>query len=153
MSQSTLWGKKVQRNLYRPILDFSDVMKGLGFDHQGDVESAQKHLQLVDALGLSIILENSLKSIKLEGASHESLLENWIPFWKVLSQKLWEQRVITLEDQKYWALNQLANCSKTQATFSRRGFTHILVDEFQDINILDLYFVSQIGVWPRLLQK
>lgn len=144
MSQSDLWGKKVQRNLYRPILDFSDVMKGLGFDHQNDIDSAKKHLQFVDALGLSIILENSLKNIKLEETSHESLLENWIPFWKILSQKLWEQRVITLEDQKYWALNQLAKCAKTQATFSRRGFTHILVDEFQDINILDLYFVSQI---------
>lgn len=146
MSESELWGKKLQRNLYRPILDFSDVMKGLGFDHRGDAASAEGHLEFIEALGLSIIVEDSLKSTKIEGDFRSSLLEKWLPFWKALSQKLWESKAITLEDQKYWALRQLANCANTQALFSRRGFTHILVDEFQDINILDLYFVSQVAL-------
>ncbi|XGV96897.1 MAG: UvrD-helicase domain-containing protein [Leptolyngbya sp. BL-A-14] len=145
MLESEIWGRKAQPQFYASILELTDMTKSLGFDHYSDQTETQEHYELVDALNMTPLLQNLLAGIKIEGNTKSALLEKWFPFWKKASETLWKSNLITLEDQKYWALNQLANQSSMQNWLQNKKITHIFVDEFQDINILDLFLISQIS--------
>lgn len=144
MSESEIWGKKAQSQLYAPILELTDMTKSLGFDHHSNKDEAQKDYDRVDALGMTPLLHNLLAEIEIEGSTRKALVEKWFPFWQKFCDSLWRSHLITLEDQKYWALNQLTNQISTQNRLRNKQFTHVLVDEFQDINILDILLISQI---------
>lgn len=74
------------------------------------------------------------------------IFENYIPFWKESNQHLFNQASITLEDQKYLAYIELdKQLSNQQYTTGGGRIQHILVDEFQDINPLDLALLRTIA--------
>lgn len=74
------------------------------------------------------------------------MFENYIPFWKESNRHLFNQASITLEDQKYLAYIELdKQLSNQQFTTGAGRFQHILVDEFQDINPLDLALLRTIA--------
>ena len=74
------------------------------------------------------------------------MFENYIPFWKESNRHLFNQASITLEDQKYLAYIELdKQLSNQQYTTGAGRFQHILVDEFQDINPLDLALLRTIA--------
>lgn len=72
-------------------------------------------------------------------------LKPFLAFWKKATDELWSQSIITLEDQKYWALRLLDNQYKDGKSFlAANRYHHILVDEFQDINPLDLMLINKL---------
>jgi DNA helicase II / ATP-dependent DNA helicase PcrA len=144
MPLSPIWNGKTQPSLYGPILELTDLMKSLGFDHTDDQEAAIQQYEWIDALGMLPLLQNMMAECEIEGEQQTSLIEMWFPFWQRLCTELWSANLITLEDQKYWALNQLATQNASQQWLHNKQFSYVLVDEFQDINILDLFLIAQI---------
>jgi DNA helicase II / ATP-dependent DNA helicase PcrA len=138
--------KKIKHDTYQTILDLADITKGLGFDHITDDKEIAEHLKFIRELGMLPLIKSKLDEIGLEDTSANSFLKTWIPFWKELIQKLWESNLITFEDQKYWCLNKLIENEKLANRLENKKYTHILIDEFQDINLLDLYLISQIAL-------
>lgn len=145
MVESNVWqDRRDNSRLCSPILELTNMMKSLGFNHQHDIEDLQSHYALVKALGMSQLIEKLVEDIGINGDFNNVFINLWMPFWKRLSDKLWESNLITLEDQKYWAMTQLASNDKSQSWLRIQQFSHVFVDEFQDINLLDLFLVSQI---------
>ncbi|MBW4419888.1 MAG: ATP-dependent helicase [Myxacorys californica WJT36-NPBG1] len=146
MPESSIWGGETQPQFYAPILELADMTKSLGFDHLADRSEAQEQYSFVEALDMVPLLQNLMAEIGIEDSPKTAFTSTWFPFWKKLTEKLWKSNLITLDDQKYWALNRLANHGGTQQWLCGKRFSHILVDEFQDINILDLFLISQIAL-------
>lgn len=144
MEKSNIWGDRINSKLCSPILDLTNMMKSLGFNHQCETEELQSHYDLVRALGMSQLIEKLVEDIGINGDFNNIFINLWMPFWKHLSDKLWESNLITLEDQKYWAMTQLASNAQAQGWLKIKQFSHVFVDEFQDINLLDLFLISQI---------
>ena len=144
MEQSNTWGNRVNSKLCSPILELTNMMKSLGFNHLHEVEELQSHYDLVRALGMSQLIEKLVEDIGINGDFNNVFINLWMPFWKNLSNKLWESKLITLEDQKYWAMTQLADNNQAQGWLKIKQFSHVFVDEFQDVNLLDLFLISQI---------
>ncbi|MBN2660423.1 MAG: ATP-dependent helicase [Tannerellaceae bacterium] len=139
--------KRKGKDTYEQILDLIDTTKSLGFDHQAVKKHVKQQYQHVKSLHMLPLLETGLSGIGLDIYDIETtVLEIWIPFWKEVVQKFWDSGVVTIEDQKYWCLNQLSNDEELVARFKKKGFTHIMVDEFQDINLIDLYLIAQLAL-------
>lgn len=69
----------------------------------------------------------------------DELWENFGAFWVDACTLLWDGALLTLEDQKYHALLALEDAIQVgQRPQGMHRINHILVDEFQDINVLDL---------------
>jgi len=79
----------------------------------------------------------------------DAFFDMWFPFFQEFSTALWENSIVSLEDQKYWALDQLTHNKEAARWLLNKKFTHIFVDEFQDINILDLYFIQSLAALAR----
>jgi DNA helicase II / ATP-dependent DNA helicase PcrA len=63
---------------------------------------------------MSQLIEKLVEDIGVNGDFNNVFINLWMPFWKNLSDKLWESNLITLEDQKYWAMTQLASNAQAQ---------------------------------------
>ena len=88
----------------------------------------------------------SSKLLALLRGYEKEVYENYIPFWKASNQHLFHQANITLEDQKYLAYLQIEKRLEAgEFTTGGGRFQHILVDEFQDINPLDLALLRAIA--------
>ncbi len=145
MEESSIWGNQAKSKLYAPIFELTNMMKSLGFDHKSSRDEAKERYALVKALGMSSLLENLVEDIELNGNFEELLIDVWIPFWTKLSDEIWKSNLISLEDQKYWAMNQLVSNHQAQSKLLNKKFSHLLIDEFQDINILDLFLIAEIA--------
>ena len=90
-------------------------------------------------LELISLLEDSEKGIKL-------FYRNFGKFWCEACQHLNDSAAFTLEDQKYWALIDIEKeIEAGKSTTGMHRYNHILVDEFQDINVLDLNLLKAIA--------
>lgn len=146
--------KPEEHNFYlNQIAELSDFTKSLGFSHDDSTKQVEARYAALRALKISAILEEKMQDANLLEQSDSLFAEEkpehvfakkWFPFWQKLTTRLWQSNIITLEDQKYWALHLLANESKSQTWLQRQKVTHVMVDEFQDINYLDLYLIAQI---------
>lgn len=77
----------------------------------------------------------------------EEIYEKFFPFWQQACEELYRLSKISFEDQKYWALIALSNQGTQRELFAdSERFHHILVDEFQDINPLDLALLKQVSL-------
>jgi DNA helicase II / ATP-dependent DNA helicase PcrA len=141
--------KYVNNETYSTILEFSDFTKGIGFDHETDMDEVVEMYEHVEALGIEPLISKRLGEIGLNGNTEDSFLKIWIPFWKELTEQLWESNLITIEDQKYWTMQLLANNEKLQKILIQQKFTHILIDEFQDINLLDLNLIRAFAILSK----
>lgn len=146
--------KPEDQNFYlNQIAELSDFTKSLGFSHDESEKQVESRYAALRALKISAILEEKMQDAGLLERSESLFAEEkpehvftkkWFPFWVKLTTKLWQSSVITLEDQKYWALQLLATEPRSQAWLQRQKVTHVMVDEFQDINYLDLNLIGQI---------
>ncbi|MGC8605819.1 MAG: UvrD-helicase domain-containing protein, partial [Desulfomonilaceae bacterium] len=76
----------------------------------------------------------------------DQVVDNFIGFWSKASKSMFDSSMITLEDQKYWALLDVEqNLNERKFTTGMHRVQHILVDEFQDINVLDLNLLKTIA--------
>ena len=129
MEESNIWQDGVNPKLCTPILELTNMMKSLGFNHQHDIEDLQSHYAVVKALRMSQLIEKLVEDIGINGDFNNVFINLWMPFWKKLSDKLWESNLITLEDQKYWAMTQLAGNAQAQGWLRIKQFSHVFVDE------------------------
>ena len=141
-------------------MNVMDNLKSMGFDHTRDKnrDLVQSQFAALERQGLSWrireqfdllmginVLEPSSKSENNEGtatASIRQFYDSFFTFWRDATGRLLDESTFTFEDQKYWTYLDLKPHSpegKAKPYFHGAArYSHILVDEFQDINPLDL---------------
>lgn len=146
------------------IMKIIDTLKTLGFDHtrhtnfEGFEEQvatladqglgAMFQASIIDELGKLKILDSKLTKQGEEEllSNNRNLYNHFFRFWRDAVAHLIECALFTLEDQKYVAY--LDEKEKLEQGALYKGITrydHVLVDEFQDINPLDLNLIRAIA--------
>ncbi|MCY3818847.1 MAG: ATP-dependent helicase [Gammaproteobacteria bacterium] len=150
----------------RTLMNVMDNLKSMGFDHTRDTnrDRVRDHFAALEQQGLSWriaeqfdllmdinVLEPSRGSDDAEGAavSIRQFYDRFFVFWREATHRLLEESTFTFEDQKYWTYLDLKprgpeGKAKSQLHGAAR-YNHILVDEFQDINPLDLQLVKVLA--------
>ena len=138
---------------YSEILDLADLTKSFGFFHTDSAEDVLTRFRALENLKMAPVLEMALRDLNLISSEpnlfdrakpSEVFARTWFPFWRKLTENLWNATYISLEDQKYWALCLLAGEPRAQSWLEGQKLSHVMVDEFQDINYLDLYLIAQV---------
>lgn len=148
-------------NRYSDLVEVFSEIKTLGFDHsikdEDFIQAFSDHLQWLVSIGLGLYFEekifNPVHEWELLDFSKSDIIDKLTPFllfWKKCCDELWGQSIITLEDQKYWALRTLSEQYPDNKYFpTPQRYNHILVDEFQDINPLDLQLIKKLSELNR----
>lgn len=151
----------------RSLMNVMDNLKSMGFDHTRHTnrDRVQTHFAALERQGLSWriqeqfdllmainVLEPLRRSEDAEGASTASVrqfYDRFYVFWREATRRLLEESTFTFEDQKYWTyldLKPQGPDGKTKPHLHGAArYSHILVDEFQDINPLDLHLVKVLA--------
>lgn len=128
-----------------------DMMKTLGFDHEdGSLRMASDRLDALEELGLLSLMEDFMVRLEelgvLGNRRWEPFLEVVLPYFNTACEQQYATSSFTLEDQKYGAwLDQRRQLASGEALPPERRISQILVDEFQDINPLDLALILTIA--------
>lgn len=138
----------------KDLLQLIDFLKSMGCRHDRlpAVSDFIDHLRSLTDCGMGTQLEAffklllDLEIIHSEKEPIPEAFENFIPFWRDSCEWLFRSALLSLEDQKYWARIELENHLEGQRfTIGAARYHHILVDEFQDINPLDLALLKAIA--------
>lgn len=130
-----------------------DALKTSGFRHDASdlITAFGDRLAWLEGCGLSRYFEKNVEQplqamgLTKEGsASGVDRLSQFVRFWKEVCEHLWESAIITLDDQKYWALLKLQEKYSDSYFPEPNRYHHIVVDEFQDINPLDLFLIQEL---------
>lgn len=133
------------------LADLLDVMKTLGFDHEdGSLRMADDRLEALEKLGLLSLIEDFMVRLEelgvLSTRRWEPFLEVVLPFFNAACIQQFNTGTFTLEDQKYGAwLDQRRQLAAGKKSIGGERISEILVDEFQDINPLDLSLILTIA--------
>ena len=148
----------------RTLLDVMDNMKSMGFDHTIDT-NLEKFLERIHKLrlqgaswrieeqfdlltGMGILDSYTRNSNELASLNTRAFYDRFFTFWRDATASLLGQSTFTFEDQKYWPYLDLtspgADGKPKPYIYGAARFDHILVDEFQDINPLDLALIKAI---------
>lgn len=148
----------------RRLMDVMDNLKALGFDHTTDTNRerfkakldaiqqswlAPQMEQQFDSLTQLKVLDSKAKNgVEAAADSPRAFYDRFFRFWLEATASLHEQVTFTFEDQKYWCWLDLRSPDATGKTkppvTGIARFDHILVDEFQDINPLDLALIQTL---------
>ena len=143
----------------RNLMDMIDSFKSLGFDHNRHTSFSDfaRHWEELERQGLGWRLEEQISQMilydvlddEVAGMSPDSqqkvVFEVWFGFWREATNHLFESATFTLEDQKYFAFqDERTNIEKGSFLSGAASYDHVFVDEFQDINPLDLALVRAI---------
>lgn len=149
----------------RRLMDVMDSLKALGFDHTTDTNykrfkerldsiqagwlAPQMEIQF-DLLTQIRVLESQTKDgTEAVADSPKAFYDRFFCFWRDAVKSLHDQLTFTFEDQKYWCWLDLrspdATGKKKPPVSGVARFDHILVDEFQDINALDLALIKTLA--------
>lgn len=138
------------------VLDVFDCLKGLSFNHEfSSVKLFKKHyvdhLRYIDSLGLRKYLDKEFlqKFIDINdrvfgNANKTKLVNELIEFWFQAVNRLQKQGYYTFEDQKYFAYHYYKSAYSNRKMPKVNQYTDIIIDEFQDINVLDLNFIKEL---------
>lgn len=137
------------------IMDLIDAFKSLGFTHSMTVPEYKAHVRHLKDLGLQPFMRGIEEQIcALMNVRHEDektkkkAISDFFSFWKKAVILLKSNNRYTIEDQKYWAriyFEEQARANKYPQGAAR--YTHIMVDEFQDINPLDFALLQAACVY------
>lgn len=147
----------------RTLMAVMDSFKSLGFDHTRDrtFKMFRQRLNSLKSQGLSWRIEEQIDVLNGIGVlqaptdsdggtiNDKQLYDRFFTFWLQGTEHLLAQSTFTFEDQKYWSYLDLKSPGpdgKAKPNF--RGvvrYEHILVDEFQDINPLDLALIKALA--------
>ena len=142
----------------RKLMDIVDDLKSLGFDHteKTTLDQLNERFNGLRDDGLWPRFEEQLTVLIslgiMDGDADVSreFLRRFLQFWRKAVETLHGTAKFSLEDQKYWYwLNLRTPDEKGQPRPPITGaarLTHILVDEFQDINPLDLALINAIAI-------
>lgn len=151
-------GEKRMKPFYSEIIDMLDILKSLGFKTDFNDKKIENHISWLAANGLGNYfgekIINRIDELGLANKTQKDTIKRFKPFfrfWKNATSDMWERSIITLDDQKFWAtevLNQKVTKSKNATTLFKGNsrYNHILIDEFQDINPLDLELIEKLSL-------
>jgi len=146
----------------KQIMDLVDAFKAMGYDHtrhctQSDYASRTDQIR---RMGLERLLKQTMDELvraeilppvididgdEVEARSPQYVYEGFYRFWLEAAQHLRDTATFTLEDQKYIAyLDEQDKLEAKQLLSGAARYSHVLVDEFQDINPLDLALIQAI---------
>lgn len=148
-------------NAPRMLMDMIDVFKSLGFDHIRHETEDQflahwKHLETqhlhwrvfdqVDQLRrLEVIDAATVGAGTVTKPEKKQVFKRFFSFWRDATKHLAEEATFTLEDQKYFAFqDEQKNVDKRKHLSGAARLSQVFVDEFQDINPLDLALIRAI---------
>ena len=146
-------------NTARDLMDVMDVVMSMGFDHSADTafEDFYQRMEQLVVLGLSPRIQQQFEELSrlsvLDGAQADEMdwrafYDHFFVFWREAIEELYQQRTFTYEGQKYWYYHDIrpdAPDGTIKASLSGAArYTHVFVDEFQDINPLDLALIRAI---------
>lgn len=149
-------------NRPREIFNLIDRFKTLGFDHTRDLrpESFNARLKALRDQGLAPMLEATIDDLvrleiltstvtrsgsELVSGGDTAVYRSFFRFWRDAVSHLHAQAMFTLEDQKYFAfLDEQDKLKNGRPLQGAARYDHIFVDEFQDINPLDLALIRSI---------
>ena len=151
----------------RELMNLIDTFKSLGFDHTHHTtfETFSEHIDLLHQHGLTWrIREQISQLIRLDildsdlsdngsvisPKARQSLFQSFFEFWIAATNHLISNATFTFEDQKYAAyLDERAKLETGRVLSGAARRDHVLVDEFQDINPLDLALIKTITARNR----
>lgn len=135
------------------ILEIIDAFKSLGMDHRKiknvdqfalwceeiiNGELRELYYALIGRLvGLKILPEREPTEI-----SPKKVYDLFVRFHCAACEVLMEMNCFTIEDQKYWGWLSIKDAAKVNGAVR---YSHIMVDEFQDVNPIDMLFVSALA--------
>jgi DNA helicase-2/ATP-dependent DNA helicase PcrA len=143
----------------RDLMVVIDALKSLRFDHSQhtNFDKFSAHVDTLESRGLSALMDKQFDELTrmdvLEGPraqgengeaaseSRRQFYDNFFRFWRQAVERLHGELTFTFEDQKYWNYLDLPTAGPILAP---NRFHHVLVDEFQDINPLDLALIDLI---------
>ena len=152
-------------NRARRLMEVMDNLKSMGFDHTSDINRRAFYSRLdglidqglewrineqFDLLtSLGVLDERKTGRAGLPSQNRRAFYDRFFTFWREATALLLEQSTFTFEDQKYWAYLDLKSPGldgRQKRTISGAArYHHVLVDEFQDINPLDLALVRVVA--------
>ena len=160
--QEAVEGKK-KNTLPKQLMALIDEFKSVGFDHLRH-QNQDKFLERINELraqGLEARIQSIIDDLTKAGvipvkktkkgeevakASDRELYSSFFMFWRDAIDLLHASATFTLEDQKYFAYqDELGKLEKGSFLSGATKYDYILVDEFQDINPLDLAFIKAIA--------
>ena len=132
------------------LVELIDLMKTLGFTHLMTKNAYKSHIRYLKDVGLLGSLQQGYEELyRIMGIQNgtpkmkEDAVSEFFSFWKEAVVQLEANNRYTLEDQKYWAriyLEKQMKAGKYPQGITR--YSHIMVDEFQDINPLDMALIN-----------
>jgi len=134
------------------LWDLIDLMKSLGFRHDqlACFSDFSKQVDFLVNCGMKnqlIALINKLVELEIisNKPTQQDIYNNFIPFWIEACVQLGRSAMFTLDDQKYWPRITIEDQLKKKAFISGAArYSFVFVDEFQDINPLDLSLLRAI---------
>ena len=143
----------------KAIMEVIDAVMSLGFDHvrHSDVSRFRSHWQELVNQGLEWRLEEQELVLRKYGIlkdstgntdrnlRQEDFFQAFYIFWCEATQQLYDSSMFTYECQKYFAYqDEQTKLEHGRLLSGAASYNHIFVDEFQDINPLDLALVRAI---------
>ena len=148
----------------RTLIDVMDNLKSMGFDHTIDTnldkfQERVRNLRLQGAswriqqqfellTGMGILDSYTRNSNELASQNTRTFYERFFTFWRDATASLLGQSTFTFEDQKYWSYLDLRSPGPDGKPkphiYGAARYEHVLVDEFQDINPLDLALIKAV---------
>ena len=145
-------------------MDVMDNLKSMGFDHMAhtNFDKFRERLDSLQAQGASWRIDEQFdlltelrilesprgKPTERASSSARTFYNRFFPFWRDATSTLLAQSTFTFEDQKYWAYHDLKSPGPDGKpkphVYGAARYDHVLVDEFQDINPLDLALIKVI---------
>jgi len=138
---------------YVGLMNVMDALKTSGFRHDTTelMGSFARHCDWLEKNGLLRYFEANIVNVlqdmgllKDGAASVADKMAPFLKFWKQACNHLWASAIITLDDQKYWTLLKLQEKYSDSKFPEPNRYHHIMVDEFQDINPLDLCLIKEL---------
>lgn len=149
----------------RLVMEVMDNLKSMGFDHTHDLnhQAFYSRLERLQSQGLNwrideqfdlltslgVLDEKKRGQIESPSQNRRAFYDRFFTFWRTASSMLLEQSTFTFEDQKYWNYLDLKSPGidgkRKRPISGAARYDHVFVDEFQDINPLDLALVRVIA--------
>jgi len=136
------------------LMRLLDLMKSLGFRHDRLLSEEELDREVARLLHCGMKahwahLRKVLQDLELIDDANGppgQLLDPFGAFWREATAHLYRADFLTLEDQKYWAWLELdRQLQEGRFTTGAARCHYLLVDEFQDINPLDLALLKAIA--------
>ncbi len=142
-------------NAPRELMQAMDNLKSMGFDHTAHTsfELFDQHMDALESQGLEWHVDDqyellvSIDVLDRQNNTRRQFYDRFFKFWRTATKRLLEESTFTFEDQKYWCYLDLAEANASGTAPVLTGATrydHIFVDEFQDINPLDLALIREL---------